>query len=360
MTAIIRKLCLAFVVAMIIPASVAFAQDDTGDTSDAEQVATFPPTYSVDDYTYEAQRWNNCGPATLTMALSHFGYADNQVRAANWLKPNGEDKNVSPWQMTEFVNTQIPEIPVYAITRYGGTLDTLRVLVSHDFPVIIEAGYDPPRANQGWMGHYLLVKGYDDPAETIYTHDSYDGANHPYSYDHVREFWRHFNYTYIVLHEFDQQDELFALLGEDADEYTNYVNAFEIARAEAIANPNDSFAWHNMGSMYVAVGQFEDAATAFDQARTVGDGLPWRMLWYQFGMYEAYDAVGRYDETIALAQRTLNDGGGQYVEESYYYAGIAREGLGDINRAIQNYNQALAFNPNFEPARERRGALQSG
>jgi tetratricopeptide (TPR) repeat protein len=84
------------------------------------------------------------------------------------------------------------------------------------------------------------------------------------------------------------------------------------------------------------------------------------MLWYQFGMYEAYDAVGRYDETIALAQRTLNDGGGQYVEESYYYAGIAREGLGDINRAIQNYKQALAFNPNFEPARERRDALQSG
>ena len=31
---------------------------------------------------------------------------------------------------------------------------------------------------------------------------------------------------------------------------------------------------------------------------------------------------------IDLAQANLNDGGGQYVEETFYYGGLAREGWG--------------------------------
>ncbi|MEM6530427.1 MAG: hypothetical protein AAF653_19160 [Chloroflexota bacterium] len=81
------------------------------------------------------------------------------------------------------------------------------------------------------------------------------------------------------------------------------------------------------------------------------------MMWYQFGPFEAYNAVGRYDDTITLAQQNLNDGGGQYVEETYYYAGVAREGMGDTQRALTNYNTALQFNPNFTPAREARDRL---
>jgi tetratricopeptide (TPR) repeat protein len=81
------------------------------------------------------------------------------------------------------------------------------------------------------------------------------------------------------------------------------------------------------------------------------------MLWYQFGPFEAYNAVERYNDTIQLAQRNLNDGGGQFVEETFYYAGVAREGLGEAQRATDNYRAALAFNPNFVPARERLNAL---
>ena len=110
----------------------------------------------------------------------------------------------------------------------------------------------------------------------------------------------------------------------------------------------------------VSLPYYEQAVVAFDQARNVGNGLPWRMTWYQFGMYEAYNAVGNYQETINLAQRTLNDGGGQYVEETFYYAGIAREGLGETSRAIENYRAVLSFNPNFASARARLNALTTG
>lgn len=347
---------------LLLPAGRIWAQN-----THPPATVDIPPSYLLGGFTYHAQGWNNCGPATLTMGLSYFGYSDNQTRAAHWLKPNGEDKNVSPWQMVEFVNTQVPEIPVFALQRYGGTLDTLKMLVAHQFPVIIEAGYDPPRAAQGWMGHYLLIIGYDDATQQITTHDSYDGASLAYSYEHIQQFWQHFNYTYLVLYQLDREAELMELLGADADVYGNLVRAYEIARAEANADPTNSFAWHNMGSIMVELGKmldsqemYEGAAALFDQARAVGDGLPWRMLWYQFGMYEAYLAVGRYQDVIDLAAQKRNDGGGQYVEETFYYAGLAREGLGERDRALTNYDAVLALNPNFEPARERRDALRGG
>lgn len=343
---------------LTISGTAMLAQDET-------QTEDLPSAFTLNGFTYYAQTWNNCGPATLTMALSYFGYADGQARAASWLKPNYEDKNVSPWQMVEYVNTQVPEIPVYAKMRYGGNLDTLKRFVSNGFPTIIEMGYDPERANQGWMGHYLLVVGYDDAAQQIITYDSYDGQNHPYTYEHVNEYWEHFNFTYIVLFETNEAEQVTQLLGDDADELQNIVNTFEIARNRAIENSGDAFAWFNMGSMLTEIGKrlddpemYTQAATAFDQA--FGIGMPWRTLWYQFEPYEAYLAVGEYDTVLELANNIRNDGGGQYVEETFYYAGLAREGLGETDRAITNYNNVLQFNPNFSPARERRAALQNG
>ena len=83
-----------------------------------EESVLLPSVFRMNALGTEYQGWNNCGPATLTNALVHFGYEDDQNRAANWLKPDGEDKNVSPWQMVEFVNTQIPEIPVYGTAAH--------------------------------------------------------------------------------------------------------------------------------------------------------------------------------------------------------------------------------------------------
>ncbi len=323
------------------------------------QPISLPTEYRLNGITHIYQGWNNCGPATLTMGLTYFGVPADQYPAAQWLKPNSEDKNVSPWQMTAYVNTQLPGT-VQALMRYGGTLDTLRLLIANDFPVIIEAGYDPPGENLGWMGHYLLMSGYNDAAQVFVAQDSYDGPNLPYTYDHVQEYWQHFNYLYIVLYDVSRETELLTLLGDDADEDQNVVNAMAIARAEAVANPEDPFAWFNMGTNFNLLGMYSEAATAYDQSRNVGDGLPWRMMWYQFGPFEAYLEVGRYNDVISLAAANLNDGGGQYVEETYYYAGWARAGLGETQRAIDNFNGAISFNPNFTPAREALSEVTGG
>ena len=315
-----------------------------------------PARWTMNYGNYQAQTWNNCGPATLTNALSYFGYTENQSVAAAWLKPNYEDKNVSPWQMEEFVDSQLPNMAVYAEVRYGGTLDTIKRLISNDFPVIIEAGYNPEPERLGWMGHYLLVKGYDDTTQQITTSDSYLGDNTTYSYDHIETFWQHFNYVYITLYESAREAELLTLLGSDADKQTNLLNALNIAKAEVTANGSDAFAWFNMGTSFEMLSMYAEAVTVYDEARKYG--LPFRMLWYQFGPLEAYYQVGRYDDMVTLVQQNLNDGGGQYVEESFYYGGLARLGKGDRERALSNFDAAIAFNPNFTPAREAK--VQAG
>ena len=148
-----------------------------------------------------------------------------------------------------------------------------------------------------------------------------------------------------------------ALLGGDADEWQNQINALEMARTEAIADQEDAHAWFNMGSSFVELGMYDAAAQAYDKAISLG--LPWRIFWYQFGTLEAYYQTERYDDMIRIARQNQNDGGGQYVEETYYYLGMAREGRGELDKALQNYSTALTFNPNFTPAREARDRLRA-
>jgi len=346
-----RSLLLAFVPALLIAAGAAQAQEPVSTPS-------HPAAYSLFGVEHIYQDWNNCGPATLSMALTYYtDQTIDQHIAANWLKPNYEDKNVSPWQMAAYVNTQLGS-DLRAIVRQGGDLDLIKTLIANNFPVLIEEGYNPPELNQGWMGHYLMMSGYDDAAGQFITQDSFEGPNLPYSYDHINEFWRNFNRLYLVVYPAEREAELMALLGSDADEHQNWLNALEEARAEAVANPQDPFAWFNMGTNFVGLGMYGEAAVAFDQARNVGEGLPWRMMWYQFGPFEAYMATGRYQDVIDLARANLDDGGGQYVEETYYYAGLARAAMGETERAISNLDGAISFNPNFTPAREAKAELQ--
>ena len=314
--------------------------------------AALPGIFRLNSLGSEYQGWNNCGPATLTNALVHFGYEDDQFRAATWLKPNYEDKNVSPWQMAEFVNTQIPELPVYAIVRSGGTLEQLQTLMVNEFPVVIEKGYEP--SGYDWMGHYLLLTGWDESLQQVNSMDSFKGPNTRYSYDDIERYWQHFNYKYIVLYTVDQEEELMALLGDDADEWQNHIKALEMARAEAIEDQDDAHAWFNMGSNFVSLGMYDAAAQAYDKAISLG--LPWRMFWYQFGSFEAYYQTERYDDMIRIARQNQNDGGGQYVEETYYYLGMAREGRGETGQGAAELHRRANLQPQFHPGARGAGS----
>jgi tetratricopeptide (TPR) repeat protein len=76
--------------------------------------------------------------------------------------------------------------------------------------------------------------------------------------------------------------------------------------------------------------------------------MPWRTLWYQFGPYEAYYEVGRYEDIAALASGVLANTA--YVEETYYWQGMVYLAEGDIEAALEQFKLALRYNQNFTPA----------
>lgn len=316
-----------------------------------------PPTANLYGFTYTRQTWNNCGPATITMGLSYFGWREDQDFAASFLKPDEEDKNVTPQEMVSFVNEQSG---VRAITRMGGTLDLLKMLIANGYPVILSIGFMPE--GYDWLGHYRAIVGYDDYRGVFYAYDSFlgngdNGEGIVLSFDELDQDWRQFNRNFIVLYRQEEESTLSQLLGEQADPERSAELALEIARQEARVNPQDGFAWFNIGTSLVALERYDEASLAYDQSRHFN--LPWRMMWYQFGPYTAYFNVERHDDVLALTTANLNNGG-QYVEETHYWQGRAYVAQGNIDEAIRAFNAALSINPRFSAAQEALTEITGG
>ncbi len=316
-----------------------------------------PNGASLTGISHEYQRWNNCGPATLAMMLSYWGWDGTQQQTASFLKPDQNDKNVRPDEMQAFLDEQVSWMG--HAYRVGGNLELLKALVASGYPVIAEKGYDVD-AEIGWMGHYVLVTGYDDNAQKMITFDSYRGPNERVSYEKFDYDWQAFNRLFVVLFPIEDEAKVMAMLGDHATLAGSYDVALRTAQQETLDDSQNVFAWHNLGTNYNYIRDYEAAAGAFDMARNVG--MPWRMLWYQFGVYRAYYETGRQQEVYDLSQITLTDAGGG-LEESYFWRGSAQLALGDIDAAIADYERALEHNPNFreaESALTQLGIVQDG
>jgi tetratricopeptide (TPR) repeat protein len=343
-----------------VPATEVAAQPTAAQTvniSQSVQVPVLPASARMFGFSYFKQEWNNCGPANLTMALSYYGWTRDQSFAKERLKPDREDKNVSPHELVAFVNEQTQ---LRAITRMGGDLQLLKAFIAAQIPVIIETGYMPEGSD--WLGHYQTVVAYDDLVDNFYVYDSWlgngaSGEGLAESFESVNRNWHHFNRTFIAIYEPNRETEVRAILGERADPTRAAELALETARAEARANPRDSFAWFNIGTSFTRLGQYEEAAAAYDQSRREGS-LPWRMTWYQFGPFEAYFNAGRYDDVMALVEVNLTNGA-QYVEETHYWQGRVFEMRGNVAGARGAFSRALQHNYLYEDARTALDALNA-
>jgi len=319
---------------------------------------------------YEDQhhRWNYCGPANLSMALTFWGWDGNRDVVGEYVKPSDKDKNVMPYEMQDFVETQTEGMG--AIVRMGGEIELIKRLLAAGFPVVAEKGYyEYDYTGQlGWLGHYQFVNGYDDNQGEFIVQDTYvdDGQNYRISYEEFIEGWRSFNYTLLIVYPEERVNEVLTALGPWADQTWANQHALEIAQTEvqSLEGIDRFFAQFNEGTSHVNLLQYVDAGAAFDRAFSLYADLiedemrPYRIVWYQTWPYWAYYYSGRYQDVINLADTTLNDTISEPVlEESFYWRALAKEALGALQGAIDDFRQSVNLNPNFSPGREQLSRL---
>ena len=96
-----------------------------------------PATVNINGLIITPQKFNNCGPTNLSIILNYYNHEITQLEVADAIRPLYDDRNVSPWEMRDFVNEQTN---LKAAVFYGGDLNLLKQLLADGFPVIIEEG----------------------------------------------------------------------------------------------------------------------------------------------------------------------------------------------------------------------------
>lgn len=337
--------------------------ENSSPTNTPQPTPTFTPSPTLlpkrtilTGLTNEPQKYNNCGPANLTILFNYYDKDFDQLEIAKFVKPHYEDRNVSPDELVDFVNENSD---LKAAVYRGGDLDLLKRLLIAGFPVIIEKGYEPSEW-QGWMGHYLTIYGYDDAEQLFWSMDSFLGPwedeGRPYSYSIIEKYWSQFNQTFILLYKPEDETALTAVLGPSyTDPQTMWQNAFTQTQNQLAADPENAFAWANLSLNLLALADYSSdeqlntqAAAALDQARLAG--LPPRMLWYQPELYAVYLRNGRYDDVLTLTDTILDNPSGQHVEETFFYRGEALRALGELDQAAYAYQRALELKPHYPAA----------
>ncbi len=290
---------------------------------------------------------NNCGPATLTMALRMYGWNGDQFDISEIIKPRPDDRNVNPDELKWWVEHNAGWLR--AEYRVNGDLTRLKELLAAGFAVIIEKTFtfDSPYwpGDDLWAAHYVLVTGYDEGSRTFIVQDAYHGPNLNLSYERLEQEWEPFNHLYLLVFLHEEEASLRALLGSDWDPDTNRQNALRDTQAATRARPDDAFAWFNYGSNLVYFERYSEAVAAYSEARKIG--LPQRMMRYQFGPFIADFHADQLDDLLAITQDTLDKAGYKWSEEAWLWKGYALFRKGDPAGARKAWETALSVHPRY-------------
>jgi tetratricopeptide (TPR) repeat protein len=287
--------------------------------------------------THEYQKLNNCGPVALAIALSYYEIKRTQFDIAPLVKGYDKDRNVSPEEMVAYLT----EVGLRGKARLNGDTAILMALVSNGIPVIVGQWLERPHDGV-LVGHYRVVRGYDQGAEVIIVNDPYIGPEVRFSYVLFDERWRPFNRCYIPIYLPEQEAVVRAILGADWEDEAMVQRALTSAQRE-VEEVGDNYAWFNLGEDYLAIGEYRKAAEAYERALEMG--FPSHFLWYHYGHLEVYNALGEYQKVVSLSEEVLAQT--PDVEEIRYQRGLAYLGLGEVEQAKTEFELAVQYNPNY-------------
>ena len=192
----------------------------------AETATTIPPTPSptalpanvyLDPPAWEVQEINGCGPATLSMYLSYYGWEGNQHSIDEVIKPERADRNVNVEELAYYAWNNAGWLSL--IYRVNGTVEMLKTFLANGIPVMIEEGDELAQQywpdDDMWAGHFLLITGYDDVEGVFIAQDSFRQADLKVPYEDTDRRWKYFNRVFILVYQAYQEETVQTILGED-------------------------------------------------------------------------------------------------------------------------------------------------
>ncbi len=315
------------------------------------KVTLTPPPFNPKK---DLQGWNNCGPATLALALRYWGWQGDQDTVAAVIKPSDQDRNVNAEELAVYTSQYAG---LDSAIRVAGNEQTLKRFLAAGYPVIVETSLALTESfwpgDDRWSSHFLLLTGYDDASSTFTAQDVFIGPDTRIGYTKLLDDWESFNYLYMVIYPSTDEIIIANLFGSDWSTETNWQKAALMAAAATKNNPNDRFAWFNLGASLAALGQYDQAWQAFTTSRQLG--LPQRMFRYQFSIFQAAYETGHTQELLDLTVYALEITPNS--EEAFYWQGKAFLSLQQFAQARQSFVTALSFRADYAEAIQALNAI---
>ncbi len=303
-----------------------------------------PVSFTIPNSYHIFQTFNNCGPAALSMALSYWEIQKSQEEIGEKLRPyqnregNNDDKSVTFEELGNYAQ----DLGLLTYHRPNGDLNLLKRFIASGVPIMAKTTL----TKEDDIGHFRIIKGYDDSNNIILQDDSYQGHNLEYTYSEFELMWQVYGYEYLVIVPHSLQKIAEAVLGENLNSSTAWQRSIETQTKLLKDNPNNVFARFNLSIAYYHTGDYQKAVEEFERVETK---LPKRTLWYQLEPILAYYELKKYDRVFELSESVFASQNRAY-SELYIIRGNIYQERGELEKARHEYETALVYNRNLTAA----------
>jgi tetratricopeptide (TPR) repeat protein len=311
-----------------------------------------PGNYALlDNPNHVYQTFNNCGPATLSMILSWYGIDVDQQELGNKMRPyqnpqgDNDDKTIFTYEFVDWAK----KYDLEAIGLVNGDIELLKKFTANGIPVVVKTWLNPGED----IGHFRIVRGFNEDKKVIIQDDSYQGPNKEIAYFDFLGMWQPFNYNYMIIYTPAQKDIIKAIVKEEINSQTAWENALERAKLEKQKDPESPYPSFNIST---AAYHLRDYQRSVDEFEKVQNKLPKRMLWYQIEPILAYKELGNYDKVFTITENILENGNRAF-SELYLIRGDIYLEQGNLEAAKDQYEKAVFYNKNLVEAKEKLESL---
>src|SRR5437762_1975726 len=200
-----------------------------------------PAAAAFDEMKHVWQSLNNCGPASVVMALSTFGIDVSQESARVPLRGTNILSGMGPQKVDAWVNANFG---LRSVWRNNGTNDLVRRLVANGFAPMVTQWMQDPSISR--IAHWRTVRGYDDERGVFYVNDPMLGANVALSYEWFAANWQPFSYRWMVIYRPADASRVQQIVGPDWSEVAMRDRFYARAKVDALAQDTSS-AWLTYG-----------------------------------------------------------------------------------------------------------------